>query len=309
MVNFIWYEAKVDSHASRGYSREFGPREYRVPSAIRLETPSMDSRIVDLKTQIAHRYVFELRYDFGFLCWDRAGRIASELASKEGWELASIDFNRCLLQNRDQNIRFSFGYAKLDLTQNQSNELQDLMSPHEFGALAHEFAATVAEALDQPFCTRMGFRVWRLFGTSDRIDAERRVRNLRWLSFQDGMDEQLGAISEASFRAVFVREDKLVRVAVAPFEQQVDLPASVVQAARERARDYKKGQHQVALAKLRAEKTIESYPHFGVLLDMDAYIEDPPFPTPLSASDFVSKATEDFDKMQPVVLAGNESGE
>ncbi len=53
---------------------------------------------------------------------------------------------------------------------------------------------------------------------------------------------------------------------------------------------------------LKAKKKIEHYPQFGVLLDLDAYIEDPPYPDDLSISDFVTTAFEDFCRVKQTVL-------
>ena len=40
--------------------------------------------VVDLKTEVIHRYVFELRYDFGQVYWDRAGRISKAILAQQG---------------------------------------------------------------------------------------------------------------------------------------------------------------------------------------------------------------------------------
>lgn len=53
------------------------------------------------------------------------------------------------------------------------------------------------------------------------------------------------------------------------------------------------------------EKTIDAYPSDGVLLDLDAYVEEPPYPTGLSVSDFVSGAVGDFQEIKKLVLAKN----
>ena len=66
--------------------------------------------VVDLKTEVIHRYVFELRYEFGQTYWDRAGRVAREILSdSEGWDFDIIDMNHCQLTRRDQNLLFNFG--------------------------------------------------------------------------------------------------------------------------------------------------------------------------------------------------------
>jgi hypothetical protein len=66
------------------------------------------SLVVDLRTEVVHRYIFELRYDFGYVYWDRAGRIAREIANIEGWTFDAIDTNACRLAMRDSDVAFKF---------------------------------------------------------------------------------------------------------------------------------------------------------------------------------------------------------
>ncbi len=257
---------------------------------------------VSASTGVAHRYIFELRYDFGFLYWDRVGRLAGHLSSEEGWDVGSMNVDRCILRNADKNIHFSYGPKKLDLAQTQSEDVVELLEAHEFAALAEQFSGDVLEALDQPFCTRIGFRFQELFGTSDQEEAAARVRSLDWARLHDDIEQRLGPVSEPSFRAVFARPGRNVRVAVTPFEQQIELPPSILKAARARARDYPRDQTRVIRQRLKAEKMVKSYPNYGVLLDLDAYLEDPPTPG-VSISDFITTSHEDFAVVKKIVLA------
>jgi hypothetical protein len=54
--------------------------------------------------------------------------------------------------------------------------------------------------------------------------------------------------------------------------------------------------------KLKAAKKIKHFPQFGILLDLDAYIEDPPYPDDLSVSDFIAAAFDDFEQVKQTVL-------
>ncbi len=122
-----------------------------------------DQYVVSPSTGVAHRYIFELRYDFGFLYWDRVGRLACELSTHEGWDVESMNADRCV-RNAEKNIRFAYGPKKLDFAQTQTEDVVELLEAHEFAALAEQFSGDVLEALDQPFCTRIGFRFQELFG-------------------------------------------------------------------------------------------------------------------------------------------------
>jgi len=259
--------------------------------------------VVDLRTEVIHRYVFELRYDFGQVYWDRAGRISKAiLAEQEEWDFNKIDLNGCQLVHRSANLAFNFGYEKLDLAQTQSADVEELLPIHKFATIAENAASIVAEHLEIDSFPRIGFRAWLLYPAADRDESHHFVHNLKVFTIDSAATQSLGNPSEISHRLVIERPSHMLRIAVAPFEQQVDIPPSVLRAARARARDSSHGQRQVLIDKLKAEKRIGHYPQFGLLLDFDAYIEDPPYPDELPVSDFISNSFEDFQKTKKVVL-------
>lgn len=264
------------------------------------------SHVVALPTRVVHRYVLELRYESGELYWDRAGRIAREIVATEGWGLETIDGNACRVSLPEKNVSFSFGAGKLDLSQTQSKEVLELMPAEEFGATADSLAGIVTKALEVNFFPRIGFRAWTLFPTSDREDSYRVAKNLRLFRTDPESQGALGDISEVGYRLTVERADHMLRIAMSPFEQLVELPVSVMQAARARARDHRRHQRQIMFDKMKAEKVVKNYPQFGLLLDLDAFIEEPPCPDQLSVSDFVRTAADDFRDVESIVLAAAE---
>ena len=259
--------------------------------------------VVNLRTEVIHRYVFELRYDFGQIYWDRAGRITKTiLAEQEEWDVNTFDLNRCQLIRRAANLAFSFGHEKLDLAQTQSADVEKLLPLHEFSSIAENGASIVANNLETDSFLRIGFRAWFLYPAADRDESYDFVRNLRLFRIHPAVTDALGTPSEVSHRLVVERPRHMLRIAVAPFEQQVDLPPSVFRAARARAKDLPRNQRQVRIDRHKAEKRIRHYPQFGVLLDFDAYIEDPAYPDDVSVSDFIANSFEDFQNTREVVL-------
>lgn len=256
-----------------------------------------------LTTGIAHRYVYELRYEFGQVYWDRAGRIAKEiLAENKEWEFDAIDLNRCRLSHRDSNMMFNFGPEKLDLSQTQNADVEHLLSVGEFGALAEVVTSIVVEQLDLVYFPRIGFRKWRLYGTTDREQSYQFMRDLKLFRMESSVTDALGEIFEVSHRLVVERKEHMVRIALGPFEQQVALSPSIIRAAKEKAHQHPRQQKQILIDQMMAKRKIEHYPLFGILLDMDAYVEDPPYPDGLSVSDFIATADDDFDDLRRTVL-------
>jgi hypothetical protein len=268
--------------------------------------------IVDQRTEVIHKYVYELRFEFGQVYWDRAGRVAKEILSeRDEWDFDAIDINRCQLAHRDMNLAFNFGPAKLDLSQTQSADVETLLQIGEFGELAEFLTSTVVKHLELEFFPRIGFRVWHLYPSTDREQSREMVRNLQLFSLDSALSDTIGELSDVSHRLVADRQKHMLRVAVAPFEQQVNLSPSLIRAAKVKAHKEAtdKQRHsgiekrrRILIDKMKAKKKIEHYPQFGVLLDLDAYIEDPPYPDNISISDFVANAFDDFRQVKQTVL-------
>ena len=68
-------------------------------------------------------------------------------------------------------------------------------------------------------------------------------------------------------------------------------------------KDAPRDQRAILIDQLKAEKRIAHYPQFGVLLDVDAFLEDPPLPTDLRVSDFIVGAFDDLSGIKKDVLA------
>jgi hypothetical protein len=259
--------------------------------------------VVTLSTGVVHRYIFELRYDFGHLYWDRCGRVINQIiASQEKWNFEKMGSGFCHLRSAEANLDFNYGWAKLDLMQSQDREVSSLLPIGEFGATAEALAGSVVSILQLDHFSRIGFRAHYLYPTSGLDQAHDVLKKLKLFSLHSELDQTLGTTSEASFRTVIQRPEQKVRIALSPFEQQINLSPGVVEAARTKARDRWKDQRKVLLAALKAQHMIKQFPQFGVLLDLDASIEEPPFPDSLSVSDFVSRAESEFRALMPRVL-------
>jgi len=256
-----------------------------------------------------HKFVFELRYDLGQIYWDRAGQIAKEIISGEaaGWDLDSIGLETCKLSCSELNLQFSFGPNKLDLSQSQNAETLELLSIGDFCRLAESLSEIVISTLQLNDFLRFGFRVWNLYPTDTRADAISTVKKLKLFSYDQDILNSLGEdVSDISHRLVVDRNSHMLRIAVTPFEQEVKLPPSVIRKAKERARDHSKDQKQILIDQQKAKRMISRLPQFGLLLDLDAHIDDPPYPDNISISDFIGRAFEDFDNIKNPILTSIE---
>ena len=264
---------------------------------------------LNLNTEVIHKYVFELRYDFGQLYWDRSGRVAKQILNEfDDWDFDSVDGGRCQLSNREQNVAFNFGPERLDLSQSQNADVDSLMDVGEFAKFAEDATARVIESLELEFFSRIGFRVLHLYPASDRENAEQLVGKLKLFQIDRDMSDVIRAPTEMSFRIVTERDKNMLRIAVSPFEQNIPLSPRILLAAKTEARQLSRNQRRARIDQLKAKKKIEHYPQFGVLLDLDAYLEEPPVPTDLSISEFILEAYADFSAVKSEVLASCSDG-
>jgi len=255
-----------------------------------------------LRTEVVHRYVFELRYEFGQTYWDRAGRTCRDICSSESWDQGPVTGDGCRLTQPEQNLVFNFGPKKLDLVQSQSVEIQALLPHATFATIAENLSATVIRRLEVESFPRIGFRAWHLYPTRDREESHQHIQRLSLSDSLMRVATGLGKSFEVSHSVVIERPRHLLRVSVAPFEQQVELPQSVLRASRQEARSLPRNQRQAMMDKLRAEKAIRSFPAFGIMLDIDAFVEDPPYPDGLSISDFIDGAVTDTQAVKQSML-------
>lgn len=259
------------------------------------------SQIIDLHTEVVHRHVLELRYLLGHLYWDRCGRVINDvISSEENWDFEGMDGATCRLAAREQNLQFAFSASRLDLSQTQGPEVERIEEASKFAAIADSFSTKVIDTLQLSEFSRIGFRAWYLYPTEDRDDAEERVRSLRLLSSEIN-DLPLGTVSDVSCRLVVEMPSHMVRAAIAPFEQLVNLSDGVLRRTRAKARDFPRDQKRILLDKAKADRIVKNYPQFGVLVDLDAFMEDPPCPEQ-SIADFVRQAEESFAQIKNTLL-------
>ncbi len=261
------------------------------------------STIVDPNTGIIHRYVYELRYEFGQIYYDRSGRVAKQLLREmDDWNFDTIDGQRCAMSNRETNLLFNFGSEKLDLSQTQNADVDTLMPVGDFSKLAENATKPVVESFGLELFSRIGFRVWNLYPTATRDEAENLIRKLKLFGVATQTSDLIQKATEVSHRLVTDRGTHMLRIAIAPFEQNIQLSPSILQAAKTKARDLPRNQKQALIEQLKAEKRIAHYPQLGVMLDIDAYLEDPPMFADLSVSDFITVAYSDMEQLKGEIL-------
>ena len=264
---------------------------------------------------VVHKLVFELRYEYGFEYFDRAGATINEiLRDSPGWVQDSINPQQGILRHVDNEATFSFNAQKLYLSQQQSEKIAEVMPIEDFAKTAERLTDIVRRQLqlgvtEQDF-TRIGFRVWHLFEQRSLEDAKQSIKNLGFVSndrFTTLADVQ--SVDEISLSAVVDRPTCRTRIAIAAVEQNIALDPATRKEALQTPHAFPTGQKERLVEKIKAKRRVQRYPQFAVLIDMDHSIEDPVYPAHLNiASDFIVPNYEWGEKAAVALVHGAAKG-
>lgn len=237
---------------------------------------------------VVHKLIYELRYNYGYTYLDRCGATINDiLRSHPGWVQGEVNPQGGTLEDQETRIRFHFSCLKLDLAHEQSPSVPEVTKVEEFAKLADEITKIVTDRLGIEEFNRMGFRVWRLFEQSSLEDARTAVKNLGLISMEKLQSFNLGQIDEVSFTFVANRQDTMARIAIAPVQQSIQLDPGTLTKAKVESHKQPKGRKKALIEKLRAKKRIKQFPQFALLVDVDNFIEEPPYPSDLIVEGFI----------------------
>ena len=204
----------------------------------------------------------------------------------------------------DSGLGFNYGPQKLDLSQELSLKNDTMMPFSEFAALADEMTAKVVMGLRLvDASTRIGFRVMYLYQVDTYEALKDLAKSLPALNAQAQFFESLGPSHDQLFRMETDLKTCSVMISLSHFEQNIQLPPSIYDQARVETSKLPAGQRRAFLAKERAKRMLKQFPKFGILLDLDAYVDFPPFPESLRVVDFITNAVADFNTIKKLALA------
>jgi len=250
--------------------------------------------IISAQNAILHRQVYELRYHHGYTFIDRAGQILNYLLYDTGdeWIDGERSGDRFSVSKGSTNTTFSYGNEKLDLNEVQSEKVATLRPIEKFGKDADDLSRAVINFLLLNSFSRIGFRTWYLLKVDNKADGVKAIQESSIYSIGNDICG-LGDVDDTSFSIVLNRGQYKVRLALAVAEQVIQLAPSVYDAAKKEPHKERSHQRKILQEKMRAQKAIANYPLYGVLVDMDFFIEDPLVPDDLKIVDFITSREKD----------------
>jgi len=228
---------------------------------------------------ILHKLVFEVRYRFGFTYLDRCGRFINRVMKEmPEWVLASdVSPQGAPLVSLKNGTRFSFGSYKYDFSLEQQAG-GDALAARDVNAFRDQvgFAGKLLQdemALTE--FTRVGFRVWYLFHANSKPHSEQIIRECGFFATSPSVAPAFGGDVEAQSHTVIIKSpDRSYRISINGVERQmqVDLGEAALSL---KPRTLSSGQKEALLAKMKATKRVKANPEFAMMIDIDAFIDDP----------------------------------
>ena len=262
----------------------------------------------DLAPAVVHKYAYELRYDFGFGYLDRCGDVLNSiLRENPGWMVAGgVTSGGATLRHRDTGMVFAFDNHHLSLGQDQSDKVKSLVPDIEFAQVAEKLTAATVDRIEAEVFTRVGFRVWHLYGAHTKRDAQEAVKALGYVRLKPlAQVAEDSDVEEVGLNCTFVLPDMLLRLAIAVVEQNIEIDPATVLAAKARIREKDSRERKAAAVdQLKARDAIAAFPQHAVLVDTDFFVEDPPIPADLQVAEFITGAFQMSERLGSDILKG-----
>jgi len=250
---------------------------------------------------VLHKLVFEVRYRFGFTYLDRCGRAINRIMrDAPEWILAGggISPQNAPLVSLQNTAQLNFSAHKYDLGLEQAVGAEALEEKHitRLREQVDLVARIIHEELALKEFTRVGFRMWYIFGSDSKEDSERWVRDLGFFTTSGSLTDAFeGSLAAQNHTAVVEGDERSYRISVNGVERQaqVDLGSSILSV---RSSALSKGQRSHLREQLKANKRIRANPEFAVMIDVDAFLEDP---VDIDPKHFIVSSAEEIQKRLP----------
>jgi len=263
--------------------------------------------VKNLNNKILYRFIFEVRYYYGFTYLDRCGRTINRIMRENPeWRLYTKEPNpqEAPLINIYTRSIFNFSALKYDLTLehdpiNKKTLTKDSLDV--FSKQADYLSTVVNEELGLNDFSRIGIRIYYLIGTESNENSAILIEKLALFQKNEILEQKLqGQIKGRDLAFIIASEDRKFRFSIEAVERQQsfdfdDIPLNIKPGRI--SHDQNK-----LLAKQEVAKThLKINPKYGVMIDIDSYIENP---LEIDAIEFIESS---FSKNEQILTALNPS--
>lgn len=254
-----------------------------------------------------HKAVFEVRYEHGMVYLDRCGTTANRImATYPEWVIRddAVNPQSAPLTNALTGALFNFGTQKYDFSLSQPVGKDVALTRRDlatFSSQVEGVARIVHEELGLHHFLRLGFRIWFMFPTDSEQESNRWIRDLGVCSVTPEVSKAFGGQLESEGYVLLVNgADRRFRIAINAVERLEVLDLGV-EALTALPRRLPKKQREALLEKLKAKQRVLSNPETGVMIDVDAYVEEP---IEVDPADFITQSLSTIEEKLPRALCG-----
>jgi len=252
-----------------------------------------------------HKFVFEVRYDQGFIYLDRCGATANRIMRTDPtWVIRgeNVSPQGAPLVHAVTGTQLNFNVYKYDLSIDQPIGGEEALKPEDFTAFTSQVASVAPilhEELSLRTFRRKGFRVWYICPFESERAANAWIRELPVATVSPRLTSSLrGQLESQSYVFVVATEDRKMRISVTPVErlETLDLGTDVLGTL---PRTLSRGQREAILKQLQAKRRLLANPESAVMIDVDALVEDP---IEVDAAAFITESLDLIEKGLPAAL-------
>lgn len=253
-----------------------------------------------------HKLVFEVRYDQGFVYLDRCGAIANRIMRMDpAWVIRGENVNPqgAPLVHAVTGTQLNFNVYKYDFGVDQPIGGEDALKDDDITAFISNVGAVapiIHEELSLRTFRRKGFRIWYIFPFDSERDANTWIRGLPAVTVSPSLATSLqGELESQSYVFVVATKDRKMRISITPVErlETLDLGTDTL---RVLPRTLSQGQRDAIPKQLRAKRRLLANPESAVMIDVDAFVEDP---IEIDAEAFIGDSLKLIEHDLPAALA------
>ena len=256
---------------------------------------------------VYHKAVFEVRYEHGMVYLDRCGTTANRImATYPEWLVRDdvVSPQGAPLINVVTGAQFSFGTQKYDFSLNQPVGKGAALTKADLATFSSQVdgvARIVHEELGLHRFLRLGFRIWFMFATDSEHESNKWIRDLGVCSVTPEVSRAFGGELESEGYVLVVNgDDRRFRIAINAVERLEVLDLGV-EALTALPRRLPKKQREALLEQLKAKQRVLSNPETAVMIDVDAYVEEP---IEVDPADFITQSLSTIEEKLPKALCG-----
>ncbi len=263
--------------------------------------------IINGRSSICHKIVYEVQYKYGFTYLDRCGSTVNEIMKISPEWILSDNLpnpqNAPLISIRN-GASFNFSALKYNFTLEQTLGADTDLEKKDIDIFTEQVdlvSAIVNERLSLSDFNRVGFRIWYLFASETKENSEKWISQLlKTMPIDDSIANALnGSIEAKNYVVIIASPDRKFRISINGVERQtqIDLGSNILNI---RASKLSHDQNKFLMKQQRVKKRIAKNPVFAAMIDIDSFVE---IPKDVDAKDFIMVSQNQIENLLPKAFA------